>query len=99
MIEVYYIFSQKGRHTLMKKRLKQIIAILTLIAIAIFIAVFIVSAFTADSGEAGNRFMALLFCVVAIPLLAWILLFCIEHIPNTHAVTETFPDQEESTDE
>lgn len=83
----------------MKKRFKQIIAILTLIAIVIFIIAFIASAFTADSGEAGNRFMMLLFCVIAIPLLAWILLFCIEHIPNKHSTTEALSHQEESADE
>ena len=54
----------------MKKSPKQLIAIAALAAIVLFIAAFVISAFTADSGEAGNRFMALLFCIVAVPILA-----------------------------
>ena len=74
----------------MKKSPKQLIAIAALAAIVLFIAAF--SAFTADSGEAGNRFMALLFGIIAVPLLAWILLFCIGRMQNKHTIAEIFPE-------
>lgn len=76
----------------MKKSPKRLIAIAALAAIVLFIAAFVISAFTADSGEAGNRFMALLFGIIAIPLLAWILLFCIGRMQNRHTIAEIFPE-------
>lgn len=76
----------------MKKSPKQLIAIAALAAIVLFIAAFVISAFTADSGESGNRFMALLFGIIAIPLLAWILLFCIGRMQNKHTIAEIFPE-------
>ncbi len=76
----------------MKKSPKQLIAIATLAAIVLFIAAFVISAFTADSGEAGNRFMALLFGIIAVPLLAWILLFCVGRMQNKHTIAEIFPE-------
>ena len=81
----------------MKKNARQITAIIALIAIAVLIVAFVISAFTAGPGEAGNRFMALLFCIIAIPLLAWILLFCVGRRQNKHTIAELFPEQEKDT--
>ncbi|MDE7322495.1 MAG: hypothetical protein K2N73_07125 [Lachnospiraceae bacterium] len=76
----------------MKKNPKQLIAIIALSAIVLFIAAFVVAAFMAGPGESGNRFMALLFGIIAIPLLAWILLFCIGRMQNKHTIAELFPE-------
>lgn len=78
----------------MKKNPKQIIALTALAAIVILIAAFVWSALTAAPGESGNRFMALLFCIIAIPLLAWPLLFCIGRMQNKHTMAEFFPKSE-----
>lgn len=79
----------------MKKHARQIIAIIALIAIVVLIAAFVISAFTAGPGESGNRFMALLFGIIAVPLLAWILLFCVGRMQNKHTIAELFPEQDE----
>ena len=81
---------------MIKKNLRQLIAA-ALIAIALLLIAFVISAFTAGPGEAGNRFMALLFGIIAIPLLAWILLFCVGRMQQKHTIAEFFPEQE-STD-
>ncbi len=52
----------------MKKNPKQLVAIAALAAIALLIIAFVISAFTAGPGEAGNRFMALLFGIISVPL-------------------------------
>lgn len=78
----------------MKKNIKQLVAIIALTAIVVLIAAFVISAFTAGPGDAGNRFMALLFCIVAIPILAWLLLFCIRHMHN-RATTAEFLSEED----
>ena len=83
----------------MRKQAKRIIAIIALAAIVVLIVAFAISAFTAVPGETGNRFMALLFCVIAIPILAWILLFCIGRMQNKHTIAEFFPEQETNTKE
>lgn len=83
----------------MKKNPKQAAAIVALSAIAVLIIAFVLSAFTADSGESGNRFMALLLCMIAVPLLAWIMLFCIGRMQNKHTIAELFPEHEEHSDE
>lgn len=80
----------------MKKSPKQLAAIITLAAIVLLIIAFVVSAFTAGPGEAGSRFMALLFCIVAIPILAWIILFCIGRMQGKHTIAELFPEDEET---
>lgn len=82
----------------MKKNSKQLVAIIALIAIVVLIIAFVISAFTAGPGEAGNRFMALLFCIVAIPILAWVILFCIGRMQNKHTMAEFFPEQEKETE-
>ncbi len=82
----------------MKKNPKQLVAIAALAAIALLIIAFVISAFTAGPGEAGNRFMALLFCIIAVPILAWLLMFCIGKMQNKSTVTERFPEQEEGTE-
>lgn len=79
----------------MKKNPKQLVAIAALIAIVVLIIAFVVSAFTAGPGEAGNRFMALLFCIVAIPILAWVILFCIGRMQNKHTMAEFLPEQDQ----
>lgn len=81
----------------MKKNPKRIVAVVALILIVLLIIAFVISAFTAGPGEAGNRFMTLLYCVVAIPILAWLLLFCIGKMQKKPTMEEFFPDRE--TDE
>ena len=49
----------------MRKNPKQLAAIAALIAIVLFILAFVVAAVTAGPGEAGNRFMALLFGIIS----------------------------------
>lgn len=83
----------------MNKNLKQLTAIIALIAFIILIIAFVISAFTAAPGASGNRFMALLFCIIAVPLLAWILLFCIGRMQNKHTMAEFFPEHNENSDE
>lgn len=82
----------------MKKNPKQLVAIAALTAIVLLIIAFVISAFTAGSGEAGNRFMALLFCIVAVPILAWLLMFCIGKMQNKNTVTERFFEQDEDSE-
>ena len=83
----------------MKKNPKQLVAVIALIAIVALIIAFVVSAFMAGPGEAGNRFMALLFCIVAIPILAWVILFCVGRMQNRHTMAEFFPEQEKRAKE
>ncbi|MBD5451014.1 MAG: DUF2207 domain-containing protein [Lachnospiraceae bacterium] len=83
----------------MKKNPKQIVAIFALVLIVILIIAFVISAFTAGPGEAGNRFMVLLYCIVAIPILAWLLLFCINKMQKRPTMEEFFPEQEKNTEE
>ena len=78
----------------MKKNPKQLVAVIALVAIVVLIIAFVISAFTAGPGEAGNRFMALLFCIIAIPILAWVILFCIGRMQNKHTIAEFFPKQD-----
>ena len=78
----------------MKKNARRIIAVIALAAIAVLLIAFAVSAFTAAPGESGNRFMALLFCIIAIPILAWLMLFCIGRMQHKHTMAELFPKQE-----
>lgn len=80
----------------MKKNAKRIASIIVLAAIIVLIVMFAISALTAAPGESGNRFMALLFCIIAIPILAWILLFCIGRMQNKHTMAELFPEQEKN---
>lgn len=82
----------------MKKNPKRLAALIALAAIAALIIAFIISAFTAGPGEAGNRFMALLFCIVAIPILAWIVLFCIKKMQNKHTMPEFSPEQKKEAE-
>lgn len=80
----------------MKKNPKQIVAIIALIAIVILIAAFVISAFCAAPGETGSGFYALLFGIVAIPILAWIMIFCIGRMQNKHTIAEIFPEDDEN---
>ena len=82
----------------MKKNPKQIVAAAALVLIVLLIIMFVISAFMARPGEAGNRFMALLYCIIAIPILAWLLLFCIGRMQNKHTIAEFFPEQEKDTE-
>lgn len=79
----------------MKKKPKQIAAIIALVAIAVLLIVFVISAFTAGPGEAGNRFMSLLLCIIAVPILAWLMILCIGRFQNKHTIAEFFPEDEE----
>lgn len=78
----------------MKKNAKQLIAIISLIAIAILIILFIISAFLAKPGS-GNMFFALFFGIIAIPILAWVLLFCYGRFKGKHTMAELFPEDEQ----
>ena len=78
----------------MKKSPRQLIAIAALAAIVLLVTAFVISAFTAGPGEAGNRFMALLFGIISVPLLAWLLLFCVGRMQNKHTIAEFFPEKE-----
>lgn len=79
----------------MKKNVKRIVAIIALAAVVVLILMFAVSAFTATPGESENRFLTLLFCIIAIPILAWILLFCIGRMQHKPPMAESFPEQKE----
>lgn len=83
----------------MKKNARRIIALIALAAIAVLLVAFAVSAVTAAPGESGNRFMALLFCIVAIPILAWLVLFCIDRLQHRNTMTELFPEPSEQEKE
>lgn len=75
----------------MKKSIKQIIAIISLIAIAVLIILFFISAFLAKPGS-GNIFFALFFGIIAIPILAWLFLFCYGRFKGKHTMAELFPE-------
>ena len=77
----------------MKKNTKQIIAIIRLIAIAVLIILFVISAFLAKPGD--NTFFALFFGIIAIPILAWVLLFCYGRFKDKHTMAELFPEDEQ----
>lgn len=80
----------------MKRNSKRLAAIAALIAIVGLLITYIISAFTATPGESGSRFMVLLFGIITIPLLAWILLFCIGRMQNKHTIAELFPENKKS---
>lgn len=74
----------------MKKNIKQIIAILSLIAIVVLIILFFISAFFAKPGD--HTFLVLLIAIITIPILTWVLLFCIAQMQNKHTIAELFPE-------
>ena len=78
----------------MKKSPKQFASIIALVAIAILLVAFVISAFTAGPGSAGNRFMSLLLCMIAVPILAWLMIFCIGRLQNKHTIAEFFPEDD-----
>ena len=80
----------------MKKNVKQIAAIITLIAIVILILLFFISAFFAKPGS-GNMFFALFFAIIAIPILAWLFLFCYGRFKGEHTMAELFPNSHDIT--
>ncbi|MCM1182583.1 MAG: hypothetical protein NC337_04320 [Roseburia sp.] len=79
----------------MSKKAKRIAAIAALLAIAAFLIYFIASAILATPDEAGNRFMALLSGIIGLPLLAWLLLFCIGRMRQKKTAAEPFPEGDE----
>ena len=79
----------------MMKNLKQLAAVITLAAIVILFIAFVISAFTASPGESGNRFIALLYCVVAIPILAWLIMFCVGKMRGKQGSKEIFSEDKE----
>ncbi len=83
---------EKVWYLTMKKNIRRLIAVIALAAIVLLILAFAVSAVTAAPGESGNRFMALLSCIIPIPILAWLLLFCIGRMQNRHTIAELFPE-------
>lgn len=74
----------------MKRNIKQIIAILSLLAIIVLIILFVISAFFAKPGD--NTFLTLFIAIITIPILAWLLLFCVGHMKGNHTITESFPE-------
>lgn len=94
-----YSYRERSGILIMKKHPKQFAAIAALTAIVILIIAFALSAFTASSQDAGNRFMELLFGIIAIPLLAWILLFCIGRMRNRHTIAEFFPEKKQDEEQ
>ena len=78
------------RNNHMKKNIKQIIAIFSLIAIAALIILFVISAFFAKPGD--NTFLALFVGIITIPILAWLILFCYGRFKNKHTMAELFPE-------
>ena len=74
----------------MKKSTKQIVAIISLIAIIVLIILFFISAIFAKPGS-GNIFFALFFGIIAIPILAWLFLFCYGRFKGEHTMAELFP--------
>lgn len=92
-IKPFYIMKHNNaseRITNMKKNTKQILAILSLIAIALLIILFVISAFFAKPGD--TTFFALFFGIIAIPILTWVLLFCIGRFKGKHTIAELFPE-------
>lgn len=90
-----FLFLERFGIYLMKKSPKQFAAIAALVAFVGLIIAFVISAFTAGPGEAGNQFMALLFGIISIPLLTWIILFCIRRMQDKHTITELFSEDKD----
>lgn len=78
----------------MKKTPKQLAAIGALIAIAVLIIGFIISAFQ-TSADARNTFFAFYFAIIAIPILIWLLILCIGRLKGKHTMAEFFPETEQ----
>ncbi len=74
----------------MKKNPKQIVAIISLILIAILIIAFFISAIFTDGSS--NLFFILLGLIIAVPIFAWIILFCYGRFANKHTMAELFPE-------
>ena len=62
-----------------------------LAAIAALLIAFIVSAFT-TTADSRNLFFALFFCIIAIPILAWLFILCYGRMKGRHTMAEFFPD-------
>ena len=71
---------------------KRIIAMMALIAIVALIIAFVISAFTTKTGDSNNTFFALFFGIIAIPIFAWLMIFCIGRFQNKHTMAELFPE-------
>ena len=81
----------------MKRNIKQIVAMISLIAIVVLIILFFISAFLAKPGS-GNIFFALFFGIIAIPILAWLFLFCYGRFKGEHTMAEIFPQNNDTTE-
>lgn len=81
----------------MKKSPKQIAAIVALVAIFALIIGFVISAFGTGS-DARNTFFALYFGIIAIPILVWIVIFCIGRLKGKHTMAELFPENNSPAD-
>lgn len=80
----------------MKKNPKQIAAIIALVLIAALIISFVVSAVTA-SEDSGNGFFICFFAIIAIPILAWLFIFCYGRLTGKHTIAELFPKEWQTT--
>lgn len=80
----------------MKKNIKQIVAIISLIAITVLILLFLISAFFTKP-DSSNLFFSLFFAIIAIPILAWLFLFCYGRFKGEHTMAELFPNSHNLT--
>lgn len=78
------------------KKTKRLAALIAIAAIVILITAFVISAFTATPGEFGGRFIALLYCVVALPILAWLIMFCVGKMQGKRESEEMFSEDKEN---
>lgn len=79
----------------MYKKFKQITAIIALSGILILIIAFVISAFS--TGEAsGEKFMALFFGIITVPILAWLFIFCYGRFTGKHTMAEFFPEDNQN---
>ena len=74
----------------MKKNPKQIVAIISLVLIAVLIIAFFISAIFTNGQS--NLFFILLGLIIAVPIFAWIILFCYGRFTNKHTMAELFPE-------
>jgi len=75
----------------MKMNGKRAAAIAALVGIAILLIAFVAAALT-TTAESGRLFYVLFGCVIALPILAWLLLFCYGRFRNQHTMAELFPE-------
>lgn len=76
----------------MKKNIKQIIAIVALVCIAVLIIAFFISALFTSPNTTNNNFSGLFLGIISIPILAWGMIFCIGAFKNKRNIASLFPE-------